>query len=367
MSAPAAEFPYAQPTPTPPVVAAGEFQFAVAHLDHAHIYSQTEALLAAGATLAGVFDTNPKRIAAFLQRFGAVPVAARLDDLLDNPNVQLIAAAAVPAERAAIGMRILRAGKDYFTDKSPFTTLAQLQEVRAVVAETSRKYLVYYAERLHNRPTWYAAQLAREGAIGRVLQVLIMAPHNLAKAQRPRWFFDKAQYGGILTDIGSHQFEQFLHVANADGGDINFARVANLNNPDHPGFEDFGEASLTLSTGASAYCRVDWFNPAASRTWGDGRAFLLGTDGYLEVRQNIDAGNRMGTPCVILVNQEEERLMRFDGTEPLPFFGQMILDCLARTEHAMTQAHAFAAAELSMRAQAWADGQRSNNDRDNNT
>ena len=33
------------------------------------------------------------------------------------------------------------------------------------------------------------------------------------------------------------------------------------------------------------------------------------------------------------------------------FFGQLILDCLNRTEKAMTQAHAFKAAELCLRAQ----------------
>lgn len=34
-----------------------------------------------------------------------------------------------------------------------------------------------------------------------------------------------------------------------------------------------------------------------------------------------------------------------------PFFGQLILDCLNRTEHAMTQEHAFKAAELCVQAQ----------------
>ena len=34
-----------------------------------------------------------------------------------------------------------------------------------------------------------------------------------------------------------------------------------------------------------------------------------------------------------------------------PFFGQLILDCLNRTENAMTQEHAFKAAELCLTAQ----------------
>ena len=82
---------------------------------------------------------------------------------------------------------------------------------------------------------------------------------------------------------------------------------------------------------------------------------MLGTDGYVEVGKNVDAGNPPGAPCVILVNASEERMITFDGSEPFPFFGRMILDCLHRTENAMTQEHAFAAAELSLQAQALAD------------
>ena len=355
---PAGDFPFARAAPPPAVVAPGEFHFAAAWLDHGHVHDQAAALIAAGATLAGVYDPHPGRLQAFRARFGEVPVYAHFEDVLADDRVRLVASAAVPARRADIGLQVLAAGKDYFTDKSPFTDLSQLARVRAAVASTGRRYFVYYAERVHNRPSWYAAELARGGSIGRMVQVLVMAPHNLGNYRRPDWFFDKSQYGGILTDIGSHQFEQFLYITGTAGGRIEHARVDNLANPHTPGLEDFGEAAVTLDDGTSAYCRVDWLNPAASRTWGDGRTFILGTDGYIEVRRNVDAGRPDGTPCIVLVNQREERMIRFDGSEPLPFFGRLVRDCIDGTEHAMTQAHAFAAAELSMRAQAVADARR---------
>jgi predicted dehydrogenase len=338
-----------------PVVAQGEFPFAVAFLSHSHINGQAGGLVDAGGTLTRVFDPDPGKVAAFRKRFPQAQPADSFEQILDDPEIHLVASAAIPDTRAAIGAQVLAAGKDYFTDKGPFTTLGQLAASRAAVAETGRKYLVYYGERLHNAPTWEACELARNGAIGRVLQVLIMAPHNLDNEARPPWFYDKSRMGGILTDIGSHQFEQFLYVAGAARGQVNFARVANLGHPEFPGMEDFGEASVTLDTGTSAYCRVDWFNPRASRTWGDGRAFILGTDGYIEVRKNVDAGNPAGGPRVILINHDEERTITFDGSEPFPFFGRMILDCLHRTEEAMTQEHAFAVAELTLQAQAVAD------------
>jgi len=340
-----------------PVVEKGEFVFASAFFDHGHIFGQTNGLLEAGGVCKWAWDPQPERLKAFCERYPGVQPAQSFQQILDDPAVHLVTAAAVPCDRAAIGFSVLRAGKDYFTDKSPFTTLEQLAEARTVVAETGRKYLCDFSERLHTEAGWYAGELIRSGAIGDVLQVLIMAPHNLNAPSRPQWFFEKDKYGGILTDIGSHQFEQFLYYANAKGGKVNFARVENFCNPQTPGLEDFGEASLTLDNGVSCYCRIDWFNPAGLRSWGDGRTFVLGTKGYIEVRKYIEITSEpLESQVVYLVDMEGEKRIPCAGKVGYPFYGRLILDVLNRTEHAMTQQHCFTAAELSMQAQAVADG-----------
>ena len=341
------------------VVKPGEFVFATAFLDHGHIHGQMNGLTEAGGECRWVYDPQPARAQAFADKHPGVRVARSFEEILDDPDVRLVSAAAVPCERGPIGLRVLQAGKDYFTDKSPFTTLAQLEEARLEVAQTGRKYLCYYGERLHTESGWHAGELIRQGAIGEVLQVLIMAPHNLAKASRPQWFFEKDKYGGILTDIGSHQFEQFLTYTGAKDATVNFARVENFANPDTPGLEDFGEASLTADTGASCYCRIDWFNPGGLRTWGDGRTFVLGTKGTIEVRKYIEVAREPREDQVIyLVDGQREQRIPCAGKVGYPFFGRLILDVLHRTEHAMTQEHCFKAAELSMRAQLFADQRR---------
>lgn len=341
------------------VVKPGEFVFATAFLDHGHIFGQMNGLSEAGGECRWVYDPQPKRAAAFADKYPGVRIATSFQQILEDPDVQLVAAAAVPSERAGIGFQVLNAGKDYFTDKSPFTTLGQLEEARRVVAETGRKYMCYYSERVHTEAGFHAGELIRQGVIGNVLQVLIMAPHNLAKATRPDWFFDKEKYGGIITDIGSHQFEQFLTYTGARDATVNFARVANFANPDKPGLEDFGEASLTADTGASCYCRIDWFNPAGLRSWGDGRTFVLGTKGTIEVRKYIDLTTEPQESQVIyLVDGEKEQRIPCAGKVGFPFFGELILDVINRTETAMTQAHCFKAAELAMQAQTLADSNR---------
>lgn len=339
-----------------PVVERGEFVFAASHFEHGHIYGQVRGLVNAGGVCRYIYEPQAGKIDSLKDLIEAgTKVVSSFDEILNDPGVQMVTSAAIPNERAEIGLRVLDAGKDYFTDKSPFTTFDQLERVRAKVAATGRRYMVCFSERLSNESAWQAGELIRQGVIGRVLQVLNLAPHNLAAPSRPDWFFRKECYGGILTDIGSHQFEQFLAYAGATDAVINFARVANFGNPEHPGLEDFGEASLTLNTGASAYCRIDWLNPKASRTWGDGRTFILGDKGYMELRKYIDVARDSGGDKIFLVNDEVETEIDCRGKIGFPFYGQLILDVLNRTEHAMTQAHAFKAAELSMQAQAIAD------------
>ncbi len=341
-----------------PVVEPGEFPFAVAHLDHMHINGMTGALQKAGGDLRYVFDTDAERVTSWQKQFPQAEIVDDIRRILDDPEIKLVASAAIPNERCKVGLEVMDAGKDYFTDKAPFTTLDQLASARAKVEETNQKYMVYFSERLHNAPTFHAGELVRQGAIGKLLQVIVAAPHRLSKDNRPDWFFDKSRYGGILTDIGSHQFEQFLYFGNTTQGKVNFARVENFNNPDKPELDDFGEASLTLDNGTSCYCRIDWFTPDAARAWGDGRLFALGTDGYIEVRKYLDVGRPDNPPSVLLVNQEEEREFTFEGAQHFPFFGDLILDCIHRTENAMTQEHAFNSAELSLLAQKYAEENR---------
>lgn len=343
---------YAPAGKAQPVVRSGDFVFAVAHLEHGHIYGQCNGLLEAGASLKWVYDADEKKVAAFRQHHPRVRVARSLDEILEDPQIHLVAAAAVPNERGPLGCRVMQAGKDYFTDKTPFTTLEQLASARLTAARTGRKYMVYYSERLHVESAVHATELIRQGAIGRVLQVLGLGPHRLHKESRPPWFFQRVKYGGILCDIGSHQFEQFLTYAGATDATVLHAAVANHASPEHPEFEDFGESSLLGNTGATNYVRVDWFTPAGLRTWGDGRTIIMGTTGYIELRKYIDIARDPKGDHLYLVDEQGEHLLSVAGRVGFPFFGQLILDCLNRTENAMTQSHAFKAAELCLRAQA---------------
>lgn len=329
----------------------GEFRFSAAGLDHGHIFGMCNGLLEAGAELVSVYDPDPQKVKGFLDKFPEAQPAESLDEVINEPSINLVACAAVPRDRGEIGVKAMLAGKDFFADKPPFVSMEQLKECREVSQNTGRKFFVYFSERLHVEAAVCAGKLIQEGAVGRVIHMDGFGPHRHSPELRPAWFYDKSAYGGIICDIGSHQIEQFLYYTGAKSAKVDFSRTANYNNPEHPEFEDYGEVVLTGDNGATCHIRLDWFTPDALPVWGDGRTFIVGTDGYIELRKYINVGEDSGGSHIFLCNKSECRHIQADNTTGFPFFGRLIRDCLDRTESSMSQEHVFNTMELTLRAQ----------------
>ncbi len=327
-------------------------KFAVIGLNHGHINAQTNAILGARGELAWVFAKEGDLVEAFRKQYPQAKPARTEDEVLEDASVRLVVSAAIPDERGPLGIRVMRHGKDYMADKPGVTTLEQLAEVRRVQAETKRIYSIMYSERLENRATVKAGELVKAGAIGRVLQTVGLGPHRMNPKTRPAWFFERARYGGVLCDIASHQADQFLYFTGSSKADVVASQVGNLHHPQYPGLEDFGDA-LVRGDGGTGYIRVDWFTPGGLATWGDGRLIILGTDGFIEIRKNIDIAGRPGASHLFLVDQQGTRYIDCSQV-PLPYGTQLVADVLNRTETAMPQAHCFLASELMLKAQAQA-------------
>ena len=351
MSAAAARVSHAMsPEPAPAQQSARpKIKFAVIGVNHAHINSMVDAVLRGGGELVSIYAKEPDLTAGFARRYPQAAVVAGENEILEHASIQLVLSAAIPDERAPTGIRVMQHGKDYMADKPGITTLEQLAEARRVQAQTRRIYSIMYSERLENRATVKAGELVKAGAIGRVVQTIGLGPHRMTPKTRPAWFFERPRYGGILCDIGSHQADQFLFFTGSTRADVVSSQVANVHNQQHPTFEDFGDVTLRGDKGAG-YIRVDWFTPDGLATWGDGRLTILGTDGFIEIRKNIDIAGRPGESHLFLVDQKETRYI--DCKDVVLAYGpQIVEDVLHRTETAMPQPHCFLATELMLKAQ----------------
>jgi len=333
----------------PPPAKPGRIKFAAIGLNHGHINGQVDAVLRGGGELVSFFAKEADLAGAFSKRFPQAKLARSEREILEDKSLALVVSASIPNERAPLGLEVMRHGKDFMVDKPGITTLEQLAEVRRVQKETKRIYSICYSERLEQRATVKAGELVKAGAIGKVLQTVGLGPHRMNPKTRPAWFFERERYGGIICDIGSHQFDQFLFFTGSTRGEVAASQVGNLHHPEHPGLEDFGDV-MVRGNGGSGYIRVDWFTPDGLSTWGDGRLTILGTDGFIELRKNVDIGGRAGGNHLFLVDRKETRYIDCSN-ESLPYGTQLVDDVLNRTETAMPQAHCFLATELALQAQ----------------
>jgi predicted dehydrogenase len=332
-------------------------KFAVCGMSHDHIYGMIGAIQRGGGEMVAAWAGEDDKLAAFKKRFPDVKIAKTQDEILNDPSVQLVLSSQIANERAPLGVRAMKLGKDFLSDKPGATTLEQVAEVRKTIAETKRTYAIMYSELLEVKAAVYAGELIRQGAIGKVIQTINIAPHQIVQnggtagggSGRPEWFWNPEQCGGILCDIGSHQVEQFLYYTGSKQAEIVASQVANVRHPERPRFQDFGDMMLRGDRGFG-YVRLDWFTPNGLGTWGDGRLFILGTDGYIEIRKYADVAVKHQGNNLFIVDGKQARYIDCNNM-PLPFGPQFVADIVNRTHVAQDQTECLLAAELVVRAQ----------------
>jgi predicted dehydrogenase len=333
-------------------------KFAVCGISHDHIFGMVGAIERGGGVLVAWHGAEPDKIAGFQKRYPQVKMAGSEREILEDKSVQLVLSSTVPNERAALGVRVMRAGKDFLSDKPGMTTLEQLAEVRTTIAETGRIYGILYSERLEVKAAVKAGELVQAGAIGRVIQTINIAPHQIFQpgagdnggaGSRPAWFWEPEKYGGILCDIGSHQVDQFLFYTGSTKAEVAESQVCNVAHPEHPRFQDFGDMVLRGNKGFG-YVKLDWFTPDGLGTWGDGRLFILGTKGYIEVRKYVNVAVSKQGNNLFLVDAKQQRYIDCNNVV-LPFGPQFVADVVNRTHTAQDQVATLLAAELVIQAQ----------------
>jgi len=335
-------------------------RFAVCGMSHDHIYLMVEAIRRGGGELVLAYATEPDKIAGFKKRYPAVKWASTVDEILNDKSIHLVLSSQIASERAPLGVRVMKSGKDFLSDKPGITTLEQLAAVRKTIAETGRIYAVEYSERFDVKAAVKAGELVKQGAIGRVIQTINIAPHQISQRAgdaggsggRPDWFWNDAQFGGILCDIGSHQIDQFLYYTGSTKAEVVASQIANLQHPEHPHFQDFGDMMLHGNNGCG-YVRLDWFTPYGLGTWGDGRLFILGTEGYIEARKYTNVAVNTQGNNLFVVDGKSSRYIDCNNLT-LPFGPQFVADVVNRTHTAQDQDQCLLAAELSIKAQSGA-------------
>ena len=327
----------------------------VVGLDHAHGFMLAGRLRLAGADIVAHHSSGNRQRAAM----AALALPRRVQErstegICEADDIDLVVTAAVPSERADIARRSLRAGKHVLADKPGVTTVADLAAISAELVASGRRWWVLFGERFENRAVAQACARARLGDIGRVVSVLGLGPHRMSAGRRPDWFWDPVATGGILVDIGSHQADQFLAATGAEPESVEVvtSSVGNVSVPRHPGMQDIGMMVLRWREAIGVH-RVDFLSPSGLRTWGDGRLMIVGTEGTLEVRTNVDVAGRRGREHLIVTDGRGVR--RIDVTDrPVDWAKRVIADVCDGSDTLVGHDHTVAVSSITLAAQATA-------------
>ena len=323
---------------------------AVLGIDHGHIFDMLDEMIKEGCSCNHFWtEGSPLTIKEFNKKYPNMRRVENKSEILDDDKIDMILISSIPKDRASLSIEALNSGKDVMVDKPGCTTLDQLEDLKWTVKKTGKIWSVNFSERFHVAAVAKAEQLVLEGKIGKVKQTMGTGPHRQGNYERPDWFYNRESYGGIITDIGSHQIHQFLVFTNSNEAKITHAMVENTTQKKFPGFQDFGEVNLTGNEG-HGYIRLDWFTPEALPAWGDGRLFILGDKGFIEIRKYTDLAKSDSGNHLYYANNEEVKHIDC-GDVKLPYFRNLISDVINRSETACSQELTFLTMELAIKAQ----------------
>ena len=319
-------------------------------IDHGHIFDMLDEMIKEGCNCNYFWtEGDPLTLKEFNKKYPNIKRKENKEEILNDSSIDMILISSIPLDRAAHSIDALKAGKDVMVDKPGCTTLDQLNNLKKIIKETGKIWSINFSERFHVAAVAKAEELVNEGKIGKVKQTIGTGPHRQGNYERPDWFYNRQSYGGIITDIGSHQIHQFLVFTNSNKAKINHALVENTTKKEISGFQDFGEVNLT-GNGGHGYIRLDWFTPDALPAWGDGRLLILGDEGFIEIRKYTDLAKSEKGNHLYLANNHEVKHIDCSNVK-LPYFSKLIKDVLHRTETACPQELTYLSMELAIKAQ----------------
>ncbi len=333
---------------TDTIVKPGEFNFAVLGLVHGHINGIIAGLKGCGATLKSFWDEDEKRCSDFSLRYPEAEQCKSVDDILDDKSINLVINCIRPDLRCLLSVKCLEKGKNVFSDKPGFLKVSEYEKLKEARDKSNKHYYIYFSEKFHSESSILTQNIIDSGRVGNIFHYIGTGPHRLNENTRPSWFFESKKNGSIIIDLACHLVEQFMSYTKCEDVTVEYAKKENIAHKEYKDFFDRGEIVLQGANGATGYIYVDWFTPDGLPAWGDGRTYISGTKGFIEVRKYTDITISNATDHIYLVDSDKEEFIDAKNKTGFPFFPQMIKDCLNGTDFAVDRDHCLKAMLLTV-------------------
>lgn len=164
---------------------------------------------AEGSSLVAVMRRAPDKAKDYAERHGVPRWYSRAEDLIADPEVDIVSIATPPSSHCDLALQVCAAGKPALVEKPMATTYAEcVRMVEAFRAAGLPLFVAYYRRAL---PRFLKVkELVEEGAIGDVRSVTLRLlqpgrqydPENLPWRVKP-----EIAGGGYFVDLGSHTLD----------------------------------------------------------------------------------------------------------------------------------------------------------------
>ncbi len=171
-----------------------------------------EAATSVGARLGGVFDVDPGRAEDFAQKYPDATPQRTLDALLDRSDISAVIVAVPNCYHKPVAIAAMHAGKDVLLEKPMALTVAECDEIAAVVRQTGQLLQLGFVCR--GAPAAMAARgMIETGRLGRIYHVKASLYRQRGIPGLGRWFTTRAMSGGgALMDVGVHLIDLVMHL-----------------------------------------------------------------------------------------------------------------------------------------------------------
>jgi scyllo-inositol 2-dehydrogenase (NADP+) len=176
---------------------------------HAHLLAPlTDQYQTDQYQIVAVVDDDPARRAEAQARF-ACRAYTQFDDLLADPNVELVIVALPSFLHASASIAALAAGKHVVCEKPMAVTLDQADQMVAAAAAAQDRVLTIFQQRRYNPEFVKIREIIASGLLGRIVQISI----SESRFSR-RWDWQTLQKfgGGSLNNTGAHFLDQALQL-----------------------------------------------------------------------------------------------------------------------------------------------------------
>lgn len=231
---------------------------------------------ATGHRLVAVAARDPQRAATFAGQHGVERVHATYDDVVTDPDVEVVYNALPNALHAPWNLRAIRAGKHVLAEKPFASNTGEAREVAAAASAAGVTVLEAFHYPFH--PIFQrVCELLGSGVLGEIVDVEAPMRMPAPPDEDPRWSLELA--GGAMMDLGCYS----LHCARQIGrrflgGEPTVVRATARERNGRPGVDEFLTAELSYPSGATAHVGGDMDAPG----W-DFHLTVTGTEGVLQV------------------------------------------------------------------------------------